>query len=284
MVPDPVTFAPDFREIRSRGYRFLWTGHHRGQQVAAHSHDRTTAMLLLQGELTETHGSHAYRLGPLDLVYKPPGVTHTNECPNGAYCFVVEFGQSPSWLQDETGTELRSDAWVGTGAAAAAALELYRLVFVSGDADALTIDEASTMFAAELAGRMHQRARVGAPAWLDRVRVRLLDSPEDRPSLRDLARIAGVHPAHLCRVFRAHHGKTIGEYARRVRVDRAVEIIRTSDTSMLAVGLQLGYFDQAHFTRDFRKFTGMPPGRFQRIVRARHDHANPVQDRDGIAR
>jgi AraC-like DNA-binding protein len=49
-----------------------------------------------------------------------------------------------------------------------------------------------------------------------------------------------------------------------VRFDRAVRLLRSGAGHDLAqLGLACGYFDQAHFIRDFRRYAGSTPGDYQ---------------------
>lgn len=68
-------------------------------------------------------------------------------------------------------------------------------------------------------------------------------------SIQDICcRALGVSPKWLIRCF---------------RIQDALELLEKGDTSGLAdVALELGYFDQAHFTRDFKQVTGITPGRY----------------------
>jgi AraC-like DNA-binding protein len=49
---------------------------------------------------------------------------------------------------------------------------------------------------------------------------------------------------------------------RRRRLQEAADRLRDSDAELAGIAVDLGYADQAHFTRDFRKATGLTPGEF----------------------
>ena len=115
-------------------------------------------------------------------------------------------------------------------------------------------------------------ARGGAPAtnlpariprWLDRVRERLHDQGCLRPSLTELAQLAGVHSTHLARTFHRLCHCTIGEYLRRLRLARARELLAAGDRPLAQVARECGFYDQSHFTRVFGRYVGVTPGRFQ---------------------
>jgi AraC-like DNA-binding protein len=68
---------------------------------------------------------------------------------------------------------------------------------------------------------------------------------------------------HLSRVFRKCTGEGIGEYVHRLRIRAACEQILQPEISIAEVSLALGFSDQSHFTRAFRRVTGMTPAVFR---------------------
>jgi AraC family transcriptional regulator len=106
------------------------------------------------------------------------------------------------------------------------------------------------------------------PAWLRQARDLLNDRCADNFGLEDIAREIGVHPAHLARTFRQHFHCTLGDYQRRVRIDRARQLLAASDTSLVEIAVTLGYADQSHFTAAFKRLTGVTPGAFRKSSRA----------------
>src|SRR5206468_7519190 len=105
-----------------------------------------------------------------------------------------------------------------------------------------------------------------APAWLTRITQKLSDEFCARLTLDDLSDEVGVHPVHLSRVFRRFIGEGIGEHVHRLRVRAACEQMRVPEMTMAEISLNLGFSDQSHFTRAFRRVTGISPGRFRQIL------------------
>jgi AraC-like DNA-binding protein len=71
----------------------------------------------------------------------------------------------------------------------------------------------------------------------------------------------GTHPTHVARCFKEIFGIAPHAYvvARRLEVARD----RILDGQPLAdVATEVGFFDQAHLTRRFKRFLGVTPGRF----------------------
>ena len=75
-----------------------------------------------------------------------------------------------------------------------------------------------------------------------------------------LADRLGRSRRHLTARFREHVGLAPKTFARVVRFNRAVQVLRAGRTATFAeVAYECGYFDQAHLIRDFRQFAGTTP-------------------------
>jgi len=67
----------------------------------------------------------------------------------------------------------------------------------------------------------------------------------------------------------AEAGVTFEALVAQGRFDAAVELLADTDATILDIALDLGYSDHAHFTRAFRRWTGVPPREFRRMRRGR---------------
>ena len=99
------------------------------------------------------------------------------------------------------------------------------------------------------------------------MKKRLRESSE-LPTLRELAAAAGVHPAHLTRVFRRAHGCSVGDWYRARRIERAAQELLLGESSLADVALRHGFCDQSHFNRVFGRLVGTSPGRYRSRTRA----------------
>ncbi|WP_338041935.1 helix-turn-helix transcriptional regulator [Myxococcus eversor] len=98
-----------------------------------------------------------------------------------------------------------------------------------------------------------------ASARLARRAVRLLEGDEVRVE-RVAARL-GVTARHLRRAFTESIGIGPKDFARTVRLRRAVRLAETSkDWGRIAA--EAGYYDQSHLIADFRELIGLTPGTF----------------------
>ncbi len=107
--------------------------------------------------------------------------------------------------------------------------------------------------AAEDTNRRILRARDA----MDRAYAEQLDVPT-------LAAIAHVSPAHFIRTFRATFGETPHRYLQRRRVERAMFLLRTTDSSVTDVCMAVGFSSLGTFSRVFREVVGESPSAHRR--------------------
>ncbi len=64
-------------------------------------------------------------------------------------------------------------------------------------------------------------------------------------------------PQYLSNLFTKEMGKTFSEYLRQVRIERAKELLRTTDMKIYEVACAVGYPDQKYFSKVFREYTNI---------------------------
>ena len=102
------------------------------------------------------------------------------------------------------------------------------------------------------------------PRWVSRVAEMLRVRFATPPSHAELAAEVGVHPVYLASGFRRFRGRTIGDEVRRLRIESTSRQLLRSDVSIAAIAAAAGYSDQSHFTRSFKRATGLTPAEFRR--------------------
>ncbi|NBF11649.1 AraC family transcriptional regulator [Pseudomonas sp. Fl4BN1] len=82
---------------------------------------------------------------------------------------------------------------------------------------------------------------------------------------QDLAQLAGVSPRQLQRLFAHYVGVSPKWIIARYRLHEALALLQRGEAQPDAeLALRLGYFDQAHFVRDFQRMVGQPPAAYVR--------------------
>jgi len=96
------------------------------------------------------------------------------------------------------------------------------------------------------------------PGAVCRAREFIDASVASNPSLDDIATAAGTSPFHLLREFKKTVGVPPHAYLVQRRVDEARRLL-LKGLALRLVAIEVGYSDQAHFSREFRRFYGVPP-------------------------
>lgn len=105
-------------------------------------------------------------------------------------------------------------------------------------------------------------------ASIDRARQYIETHFAHNPSLDQLARIAGLSPFHFHRQFLRNRGISPHEYLIQVKIKTARKLL-TQGASIAGVAHDLGFADQSHFSRFFKRAIGVSPGRFIRLQKGR---------------
>lgn len=100
-----------------------------------------------------------------------------------------------------------------------------------------------------------------ASARLARRAVALLETDEAR--VESVAEQLGVTARHLRRAFVDHIGIGPKDFARSVRLQRALRIAASS-SNWGSIAAHAGYYDQAHLSADFRQLIGITPSAFMK--------------------
>jgi AraC family transcriptional regulator len=230
-------------------------------RLQAHRHERAGFCLVLSGAYTEDYGRTALACRPQTVTFSPAQEKHSNHFGRtGSRCLIIDVdGQELERLREHS-VRIDGPAYFYGGALSWLAARLY--------SEFKTVDEASDLIIEGLAlemigeaGRSAARMHAGRiPPWLSQAKELLHERFLESISLVRVAESVGVHPVYLASEFRRHFGLTVGEYVRRLRIEYACREISTRKDAVLAqVALAAGFSSQSHFSRTFKRLTGMTP-------------------------
>jgi AraC-like DNA-binding protein len=82
-----------------------------------------------------------------------------------------------------------------------------------------------------------------------------------------VARDAGLSRPHFFKLFRENTGVTPALYANTMRIERALDRLMGSQSSITDIGCELGFSSQSHFTHFFSAHVGIAPTQYRTIAR-----------------
>lgn len=85
--------------------------------------------------------------------------------------------------------------------------------------------------------------------------------------LNDIAIVAHVSPSYLSTKFKKETGTNFTEYLVRFRIHKAKQLLKKTNLLCREIAEKVGYFDYVHFSKIFKKYTGITPKEYQEICR-----------------
>jgi AraC-like DNA-binding protein len=78
-------------------------------------------------------------------------------------------------------------------------------------------------------------------------------------SLRSIAKSFGLNVNKLNKGFKQLYGLTVFDYILKIRMEKATQLLKETDTPIAEISFELGYTQVSAFTRAFKKFLGYNP-------------------------
>jgi AraC family transcriptional regulator len=264
----PVTMgSPSFRSLALDGFDVVEAWFAPGDELARHTHDRACVAVMLGGSFDLRIDGRCLHCPPTAVFTEPAGEQHSNQVGSGgARVVVVQPDPAESELLrpfvrllDRTSHrhhagiaeraarlagELERDDDLAPLAAEGIVLEMLVVLARAGEADLRQV-----------------------PAWLLRAQEILHARFAEPLRTGEIAREVAVHPAHLSRAFRSCFRVSMGAYVRRLRLEWVARQLAESEGPLARLALAAGFADQSHFTRAFKRYSGLTPSAYRRTMR-----------------
>ena len=241
------------------GFALTELRHERGALLPRHTHAQAYFSLLREGGYTEWLGREEFEYTPRSVHFHPPGVIHRDAIAAGGASFlIVEIGEALFRRALDLGPIAASRQDLRGGELAQLARRLERERRDPARRSPLVLEGLVLEMLGLVAGS--RGADRGRPAWLASAIERLHTEYAARLTLDELARGVGVHPQRLSRTFHRHTRMSVGEYVQQLRVRGAEARLADPDRTLAEIALEVGFADQSHMTRVFRRVTGRTPG------------------------
>lgn len=96
------------------------------------------------------------------------------------------------------------------------------------------------------------------------LREELLNHIDTPPKLEELANKANMSVSKMGKIFKQIFGDSIYNYYQKLRMQKAVFLLREQQLSVSETGYQLGFSNLSHFTRLFEKHIGLKPKKYSK--------------------
>ncbi len=108
-----------------------------------------------------------------------------------------------------------------------------------------------------------------APRWARQLKEIIQDQIDTNLnlSLKQVAAGLDMNPAYVSREFSKYFSDlSFGEYIRKLRIEKAIELLDNTSNSLSEIAYLTGFSDQSHFNRIFKQHTGQNPSVFRKSL------------------
>lgn len=102
----------------------------------------------------------------------------------------------------------------------------------------------------------------GSPRLIRRAIEFIHSRLEQDITLKEIADAVGLSPFHFARLFKQTLGVSPYQYVIRQRIERAKQLLARGDQPLSSVAIDVGFYDQSHFTLHFKKVCGLTPRQY----------------------
>jgi AraC-like DNA-binding protein len=103
------------------------------------------------------------------------------------------------------------------------------------------------------------------PEWVKELKQIIQDQIDSNLNLTEISKSLDINPSYLSREFSKHFNNlSFGEYIRKLRIEKAIELMQENTYSLTEIAYLTGFSDQSHFTRIFKQHTGKSPSVYKK--------------------
>lgn len=228
-------------------------------KVDWHYHEHAYFTFILQGNVIEGNKKEIYNCGPGSLLFHNWQDPHYNIKPAGfTRGFHIEIEKR--WLDDLL--PVNSDLEGSTNISNPDIKLLMYKIFRESKINGVFMDISIQTLLLETLAKLHQNDYAvlqKKPKWVLMIDEILYYQTDTPITLEQLSKMLDIHPVHLSRDFSKYFYCNLGEYIRKLKVEKALSLMATKNKSLTDIAYECGFFDQSHFTRCFREINGLNP-------------------------
>jgi AraC family transcriptional regulator len=226
-----------------------------------HYHENPHICFLLQGGDIESRNNLSYQRKTGDIYFYYAGETHASISRKSiSKTTNIEFGET--FLGKYEFSEAQIHRAVKNNLDAKfLILKMQQEMLTDDNCSQLTIQTLLLNLINDSKDSEHQ----STPKWVQILTELLNDRWNEQITLQELSHATDKHPITISKHFRKYFSCTLGEYLRKLKIEKSIPLIKNSHLSLTEIALHCGFADQSHFTRSFKEMTGFLPKDFRNI-------------------
>jgi AraC family transcriptional regulator len=227
-----------------------------------HSHNNAHITLFLKGGTTEKRKHLSETVGSGSILFYHSGELHLNQntlFPSRNINVEIEEN---IFKELEINESIIEKSIQNTTLAKFLILKVFK---ETQTPDTFSSDTVTMLFSQLLNANKHFERFEKSPFWVKSLSELLNDCWYQNPSLKDLSKALQLNPITISKHFPKYFGCTLGEYMRRIKINRSLSLIQSDENNLTEIAMKCGFADQSHFIRTFKTQTGFLPKQFQKF-------------------
>lgn len=86
--------------------------------------------------------------------------------------------------------------------------------------------------------------------------------------LDDMANMCFITPGYFSKIFYKETGEKFSDYLTRLKIEKAKELLKTTNKTIQEIAIEVGFNDAGYFTRRFKSYEGIAPGHYRKISKS----------------
>jgi AraC family transcriptional regulator len=233
--------------------------------MAPHDHSYGSMNIVVGGDFLERIGKSERSYARGQIAFCPAGVTHSQKFGASGARQII-FRPQDSWLAylADCNMNLADAPYTGAPSFHHLGDRLLEEITHKDDFSPLACEGILLEIIAAL-GRNGATANIATnpPSWLRAARDFLHENAGAPFSMARVAQAAGRHEIHVAREFRRFYGTSVGAYLRRLRTEKAAQLLAATEDAITDIALGCGFASHSHLCREFKARFGVTPSRYR---------------------
>ena len=252
------------KSMKIDGLMFTETSYGSGNNFEPHSHENFYLAYVLEGYYLERNKKDSKRCLPDSVVTHKINEVHSNTSFSSR-CRILNVEIEERWFAKNGFNSEESEHYIEKNAITIK----HALKKISKE---LATDDIFSGVGAEselmntVSAQLKTGSERGVPEWIKNVKELLHFEGTENISLDYISKAVNRHPIHISREFPKYFLCNLSEYARYVKVERALPLLGNNKLSLSEISYLCGFTDQSHFIKVFKKNKGITPRVYRDLI------------------
>lgn len=235
-------------------------------KVDWHYHENAYFTFILQGNVIEGNKKEVYNCSPGSLLFHNWQDPHYNIKPEG-YTRGFQIELKNIWFDtlDFNIDQLQGSMKIANVDIKFLLYKIFKETKIEDGTTTLSIQSLLLQSLSEMFRKSHLDFDKN-PTWVHNIKEILFYGFSENLTLEYLSKTLNIHPVHLSRDFSKYFNCNLGDYVRKLKIEKSYALMSDKQLSLTEIAYGCGFSDQSHFNRCFKSVSGISPKNFRKII------------------